>query len=83
MNVWDYILGSLLIICALLVIIVVLMQQGRRKGISGVIAGGADTFLSRGKAKTADAKLPVITKWIAIAMFVLVLAANVVNYFVK
>ncbi|MBQ2676107.1 MAG: preprotein translocase subunit SecG [Clostridia bacterium] len=75
----DYVLGSLLILFALIVIAVILLQEGRRKGISGAIAGGADTFLSRGKARAVDAVLSRWTKFIAIGFFVLVLAANIIN----
>ena len=78
MSVVEYVLGALLIIFALIVIVVVLMQEGRRKGVSGVIAGGADTFLSKGKARAVDAVLSRWTKFIAIAFFVLVLIANFV-----
>lgn len=80
MNVWDYILGALLIIASLLIIAVILLQEGRRKGISGVISGGADTFLSKGKAKAAEAILERWTKWIIIVFFVLVLVANILNF---
>ena len=34
----------------------------KRQGLSGAIAGGADTFLSKNKAKTVDAKLAKWTK---------------------
>lgn len=80
MNVWDYILGALLIIASFLIIAVILLQEGRRKGISGVISGGADTFLSKGKAKAAEAILERWTKWIIVVFFVLVLVANILNF---
>lgn len=78
MTVFDYIIGALLIIVSLVIVAVVLLQEGRRKGLSGAIAGGAETFLSKGKAKAAEAVFARWTKWIAILFFVLVLAANVV-----
>ena len=45
------------LICGLLVITVVLMQSGKSAGLSGAIGGVADSFLSRNKARTWDAKL--------------------------
>ena len=42
-------------------------------GLSGAIAGGVDTFLSKNKAKTWDAKLAKMTKWVAIVFMVLTL----------
>ena len=45
------------VLCGLFLIAVVLLQSGKSAGLSGAIAGGADTFLSKNKAKTVDAKL--------------------------
>ncbi len=78
MIVWQIVLGSLLLIASIVVVAVVLLQQGHRQGISGAISGGADTFLSKTKARTLDATLSRVTKYIAIGFFVLVLVANVV-----
>ena len=36
---------------ALFLIAVVLLQSGKSAGLSGAIAGGMDTFLSKNKAK--------------------------------
>lgn len=83
MLVWQIIFGVLLLIAAIVVIAVVLLQQGHRSGINGAISGGADTFLSKTKARTLDATLARITKYIAIGFFVLVLLANVVMAIVK
>ena len=57
---------------------VVLLQSGKRSGLSGAIAGGADTFMSKSKAKTWDAKLAKMTKWVAIAFVVLTLILNLI-----
>jgi hypothetical protein len=40
--------------------------------------GGADTFLSKGKAKTIDAKLARMTAWVAFAFVVLTFVLNLV-----
>ena len=61
------------IVCVLLVAIVML-QSGKSAGLSGVIAGGMDTFLSKNKAKTWDSKLAKMTKWVAILFMLLTLA---------
>ena len=62
------------VLCGLFLIAVVLLQSGKSAGLSGAIAGGADTFLSKNKAKSVDAKLARWTKWVAIAWVVLTLA---------
>ena len=59
------------VICGLILIAVVLLQSGKSAGLSGAIAGGMDTFLSKNKAKSWDAKLARWTKWVAIAFIVL------------
>ena len=79
MTIWHIIVGALVLVASLLVIVAVLLQQGHRQGINGAISGGADTFLSKTKARTLDAKLSRFTKYIAIFFFVLVFVANVVS----
>ena len=78
MSVVEIIIGALVILVSLAIILAVLMQQGRRAGISGAISGGADTFLSKNKAKKWDAKLASGTKYIAILFFILAIVANVI-----
>ena len=62
------------VLSGLAVTAIVLMQSGKSAGLSGSIAGGADNFLSKGKAKTLDAKLAKLTKWFALAFVILTLA---------
>ena len=66
------------VLCGLFLIAVVLLQSGKRAGLSGAIAGGADTFLSKNKAKTVDAKLAKWTKWVAIAFMLLTLSLSLI-----
>ncbi len=76
MNAWQIILGIAVILVSLVIVAVVLLQQGHRAGINGAISGGADTFLSKNKARTFDATLARMTKYIAIVFFVLAIIAN-------
>ena len=55
-----------------LIILFVLGQSGKHSGL-GAIAGASESFLSKNKAKSADAKLARWTKWVAIAFMVLTL----------
>ncbi|HHY65396.1 MAG TPA: preprotein translocase subunit SecG [Clostridiaceae bacterium] len=59
-----------LLICVV-IIAVVLLQAGRSAGISGSIAGGAETFFGKHKGRDLDAKLSKYTGWIAV-LFVIV-----------
>ena len=78
MSVIEYIIGALVIIVSLAIIAAVILQQGRRAGINGAISGGADTFLSKNKARTLDASLARWTKYIAILFFILAIVANII-----
>lgn len=78
MSVWEYILGIAVILVSIIIIAVILFQQGHRAGISGAISGGADTFLSKNKARTFDATLARITKYVAIVFFILAIVANII-----
>ena len=57
---------------------IVLAQSGKSAGLSGSISGGAETFLSKGKAKSLDAKLAKMTKWFALGFVVLTLVLNLI-----
>lgn len=63
------------VLAGAVLIVFVLGQSGKHSGL-GVISGGADSFLSKNKAKTADAKLAKWTKWVAIVFMVLTLVLS-------
>ena len=60
------ILTIIQVLGAVFLTFVVLAQSGKSAGLSGAIAGGADTFLS-----SWDAKLARWTKWVAIGFMIL------------
>lgn len=76
MSALTIIFTILQVISGLAVMVIVLMQSGKSAGLSGAIAGGADTFMSRSKAKSLDAKLAKATKWFALAFVLLTLVLN-------
>ena len=78
MSTVKLILTILQLLSGLAVTVVVLMQSGKSAGLSGAIAGGAETFLSKGKAKTLDAKLARMTKWFALVFVILTLILNLI-----
>lgn len=80
---YEIVLGVVLILTSLLLIVVVLMQESRSAGLSGAIAGGAETFLGKNKGKTIESKLVKITKVLATVFFVLSLAATLIVLFVN
>lgn len=64
------------LISALILIAVVLFQSGKSQGLSGAIGGIADSYMSRSKAKSMDAKLARCTKWVAAVFVVLTLVLD-------
>ncbi len=78
MQPWEYILGAVLIIISLVLIVLVLLQQSKQQGLSGAIAGGADTFFGKNKSRTIEAKLEKITKILCAAFIALTLVTTLV-----
>ena len=78
MSVITIILTVLQVLSGIAVTAIVLMQSGKSAGLSGAISGGAETFLSKGKAKTWDAKLAKATKWFALTFVLLTLLLNLI-----
>ena len=69
----QIVLSVIYFVVSLALIAVVMLQSGKSAGLSGTIAGGADTFLSKNKAKSADARLARMTKWVAVVFMLLTL----------
>ena len=77
MNAWTVILDIVLILISIVLIIAVLLQQGQRQGL-GAIAGGAETFFGKNKAKSYEAKMAKITKIGATVFIIAAIAATIV-----
>lgn len=77
MNILRIILMVVQIIFALVLVFIVTVQSGKNSGLSGVIGGSSDSFLSKNKSATFDAKLSNATKWIAGAFILLTLVLNI------
>lgn len=82
MGALEIIFGIVLLLFSIAIIIVVLLQEGHQQNL-GAITGGADTFLSKNKARSIDAFLSRWTKFIALGFFVLVIVINIIMYFTK
>ena len=66
------------LIVAIALIAIVLMQSGKSAGLSGSIAGGAETFFGKNKGRTMEAKLVKLTKILGIGFFVVALLAKII-----
>ena len=67
------------IVVCLVLIITVLLQEGNSYGLSGSIAGGADTFFGKGKGRTLDGIFKLITKIAATLFIALSLAIVIIS----
>ena len=76
MGVLHTILTIVQVILAVGLVVIVTLQSGKSAGLSGAISGMADTFLSKNKGKSGDAKLARWTKWVALVSIVLTLVLN-------
>lgn len=72
------IVNVLHIIFAISIIVIVLLQSGKSAGLSGTIAGGAETFFGKNKGRTIDALLSKYTAFAAIAFLVTSVALQLI-----
>ena len=79
MSTGTLILSIIVVIASVFLICTVLLQSGKNSGVAGSLSGGADTFLSKNKNSTWDAKLARLTKWVAFAFMFVVLLLSLVK----
>ena len=78
MGVFEIILVVLEVIASLALILIVLFQSGKESGLSGALAGGSDTYLSKNKMGGLDKKLAASTKWVALAWIFLTMLLSLI-----
>ena len=64
------------LIAALALVLIVLFQSGKSRGLSGAIGGIADSYMTKSKARSLDAKFAKGTKWVGAVFIVLTLVIN-------
>ena len=78
MGILEIILAVLVALSSIALIGVVLMQSGKEEGLSGVLGGNSDSYMSKNKKQTMDQMLASSTKWIALVWIALVLFMSLV-----
>lgn len=72
LDIWQYVLGGLLILLAVVLVALILKQTGKEKGLSGTISGGStETYFGKSKGASKDKILAVWT--IALTSVVVIL----------
>lgn len=66
------------ILVCVAMIAIVLLQSGKQAGLSGTIAGGAETFFGKNKGRTLDAKLSKFTAVAAVVFLITSLVLQVI-----
>lgn len=64
------------VVCAVALIAIVTIQSGKSAGLGSAISGSSDSYLSKNKTASLDAKLSLATKWVAAAFILLTLIVN-------
>jgi preprotein translocase subunit SecG len=75
MLVLEYVLLAVLLISAAFIVVAVVLQKSSEDGLSGTIAGGAETFYGKDKSSNTDRAL---FKWTLIAAIVFAVAVLLV-----
>lgn len=81
MNVVRIILSIILGLDCLALVVLVLMQQGKSSGLSGAIAGGAETFFGKKKAASYEGKMELLTKIMGTVFMVLAVVLVILQRF--
>ncbi len=76
MGTLKLVLSIVEVIACVFLTVVVLLQQGARQGLSGSIAGGADTFFGQSKASNMQRTLSRLTTAIGIIFVVIAVVMN-------
>jgi len=72
MTIVKYIITGIHIFVSVVLIAIVLLQSGRQAGLSGSIAGGAETFFGKNKGRTIDA---ILGKWTSVVAIVFIITS--------
>ena len=79
MEILEYVLLAVLLVCAAFIVVAVILQKSNEDGLSGTIAGGAETFYGKDKASHADRTIFICTLVAAIVFALAVLAVYVIQ----
>lgn len=66
------------LVCCISLIAIVVLQSGKSSGLSGALSGSSDTYLSKNKTKSRDARLTLATKWVAGVFVILTIVLNLI-----
>ena len=80
---YHFLIGGILIVASIFIVLFVMLQESRQAGLSGAIAGGADSFYEKNKGRSKEAKLAFFTKIFAGVFMLTTLVAIILFAFLK
>ena len=81
MTALQIVLAILTIIVSIVIILLVVIQESKQQGLSGAIAGAADSFFGKNKGRTMEAKLEKFTKIAGVLFFIIALVSSLLVLF--
>ena len=80
LDIWQYVLGGLLILLAVVLVALILKQTGKEKGLSGTISGGStETYFGKSKSASKDKILAVLTIVLTSVVVVLTVVLTIIT----
>ena len=79
MNALNVILLILALLMGIFLVVAVVLQKAKGRGLSGAIAGGADTFFGKEQGPKVEKWMDRLTKIVGIAFVVLVVIVYVIQ----
>lgn len=74
----EIILTVIFVLICLALTVIVLMQEGKSAGLSGSIAGAAESYWGKNKSRSMEGKLETITKVLVVFFFVIAILLGIV-----
>ena len=78
---YQYVLAIVTILTSIIITILVMLQESKSQGLSGAIAGGAESLFGKSKGRAFEDKLVKYTKYLTVAFFVLTLGTSLLLLF--
>ena len=76
----QIVLGLVLIALAAVLVVLVLKQSGKEQGLSGTIAGSAETYFGKNQGQSADKKLSKATIVLTVLIVIITVALTILTY---
>ena len=71
LDIFYLISAIVLLVSAIVLVVIILIQSNSDKGLSGTIAGGAETFYGKNKGKSVEKKLLITTIIVTVVFAIL------------